>query len=258
MTPDITLVIPTFNERDAVVPLLTQIDAALRGIAWDALFVDDSTDGTDEVLAVRGRADARVHVLHRTENRGGLAGAVVEGLRHARGAYVCVLDADLQHPPERISALLEKAIHTGADIVVASRYVPGGSAGGLDGPLRRFYSQGLRQLTRMVFPLLLANVTDPLGGYFLVRRTLVEDVELRPIGYKILLEILVRCGWQTEAEVPYRFEPRLYGASKADFRQGMRFLHHLARLAWDCSPSLALARLLFPPRPSRATRPARV
>jgi dolichol-phosphate mannosyltransferase len=161
----------------------------------------------------------------------------------AYGSYVCVLDADLQHPPARIPEMLATARSTGADIVIASRYIPGGSAGGLGGPLRKFYSRGLKLLSQMVFPRRLAGISDPLGGYFLLRRSVVQGTNLRPLGYKILLEILVRCQWQRVSEVPYRFELRQHGDSKANIRQGLQFLQHLAILVWDCSPVLAVPRL---------------
>jgi dolichol-phosphate mannosyltransferase len=182
--------------------------------------------------------------MHRAENRGGLAGAVVDGLAEAHGTYVCVMDADLQHPPCRIPDMLRAAQAAHADVVVASRYVRGGSASGLDGPLRQLYSRGLKTLSRLVFPRRLRNISDPLGGYFLLHRSVVQDVELRPIGYKILLEILVRCQWRFVAEVPYQFQPRQFDASKANFRQGLRFLRHLSTLVWDCSPALALPRMM--------------
>jgi len=243
-TPLLSLIIPTFNERGSIGPLLAELDEALVGTVWEAVFVDDSTDGTDAIIAGLSQTDPRVQLLHRTENRGGLAGAVVDGLAHARGTYLCVLDADLQHPPARIPDMLTAAREARADVVIASRYVPGGSASGLDGPLRQLYSRGLKRLSQAVFPRRLATITDPLGGYFLLHRSVVNGADLRPIGYKILLEILVRCRWQTAREVAYRFQPRQHGTSKADFRQGLRFLHHLAALAWDCSPALALARIV--------------
>ena len=111
--------------------------------------------------------------------------------------------------------------------MIASRYMPGGSACGLDGPLRQLYSRGLKLLSQLLFPRRLAGVTDPLGGYFLLHRRILAGVELRPVGYKILLEILIRCPWRTAGEVPYRFQPRRHGDSKADLRQGLRFLSHL-------------------------------
>jgi dolichol-phosphate mannosyltransferase len=243
-TPELSLIIPTFNERGSIGPLLSAVDAVLSGTAWEALFVDDSNDGTDLVIEAHASNDTRVRLLHRPVNRGGLAGAVVEGLAAARGTYLCVLDADLQHPPERIPDLLAAARDQAADVVIASRYVPGGSTGGLDGPLRQFYSRGLRSLSRSVFPRRLATISDPLGGYFLIHRSVVEGIELRPIGYKILLEILVRCPWRASAEVPYQFQPRQYDTSKANFRQGLRFLRHLSTLVWDCSPATAPLRMV--------------
>lgn len=253
--PELTLVIPTLNERDNIRPLLDEIEQALDGIDWEVLFVDDSRDGTDGVIASVAVCDSRIRLLHRSGARLSLAGAVVAGFRRARGRYICVLDADLQHPPDRIVALLDAARGSDADIVIASRYIPGGSAGGLAGPLRRFYSRGLKALARSLFPRRLARVTDPLGGFFLVRRDLVHDACLRPLGYKILLEVLVRTPWRSVREVPYRFRPRQYGLSKADLPQGVWFLRHLGRLVWSCSPLLAPARLVAErgrhPKPSR-------
>ena len=224
---ELSLIIPTYNERASIRPLLAELEAALQGIDWDVLFVDDSTDGTDHLIDQLATADPRIRVLHRADNRGGLSGAVVDGLARARGTYRCVLDADLQHPPARIRVMLAEAHRSDADVVIASRYMPGGSACGLDGPLRQLYSRGLKLLSQLLFPRRLAGVTDPLGGYFLLHRRILAGVELRPVGYKILLEILIRCPWRTAGEVPYRFQPRRHGDSKADLRQGLRFLRHL-------------------------------
>jgi dolichol-phosphate mannosyltransferase len=244
---DISVVIPTYNERDNVGPLLAELEGALAGLVWEVLFVDDSTDGTDIVLADLAERHPRVRLLHRSENRGGLAGAVVEGLAEVRGTYVCVLDADLQHPPAQIPVMLAGAQQTSADLVIASRYVRGGSAGGLDGPMRQLCSQGLKLLSQAMFPQRLAGITDPLGGYFLIRRSVVEGTALRPVGYKILLELLVRCRWHEAREIPYRFQPRYGGTSKADLRQGLRFLRHLATLVWDCSPLFAAMHAEYAP-----------
>jgi dolichol-phosphate mannosyltransferase len=242
---DIALVIPTFNERENVIPLVAEIDRALADISWHALFVDDSTDGTEEVIAQISTRDPRVSVLHRSANRGGLAGAVADGLGHlSDGTFACVLDADLQHPPSLVPDMLAEARRAGADIVIASRYRPGGSTGGLDGPLRQFCSRGLKLLAQLLFPRRLADISDPLGGYFVVRRAVIHGVHLRPIGYKILLEVLVRGQWQKVVELPYRFQARRHGASKANLGQGLCFLEHLRTLVWDCSPVFALPRLI--------------
>lgn len=252
----LSLIIPTFNERANVAPLLAQVDVALERVVWEAWFVDDSTDGTDTVIEQLAEADPHIHVIHRTENRDGLAGAVVTGIAEAQGQYICVLDADLQHPPSKIPELLAEAESSDADFVIASRYVDGGANGGLDGPARQFYSRGLKLLCRLAFPRRLAGVTDPLGGYFLVSRTVAQSELLSPIGYKILLELLVRCRRQTVREIPYEFEPRLFENSKSDFHQGLRFLRHLGRLICECSPVFAPLRLLLRSSASAAARRA--
>jgi dolichol-phosphate mannosyltransferase len=133
--------------------------------------------------------------------------------------------------------MLAQAEQAAADVAVASRYVPGGSIAGLNGPLRRFYSRGLKWLTKVAFPHRIDGISDPLGGYFLVRRSILHAVPLRPLGYKILLEVLVRCPWQRVVEVPLYFAPRRHGSSKADFHQGVQFLRHLSTLVWECSPA---------------------
>jgi len=140
--------------------------------------------------------------------------------------------------------MLAAARRADADLVIASRYILGGSTGGLDGPLRQFYSRGLKWLAKTLFPRRLTGITDPLVGYFLVRRSVVQACQLRPIGYKILLDVLIRSHWETVSEVPYCFEARQHGESKASFAQGLQFLEHLRTLVWDCSPMLSVPRLL--------------
>jgi dolichol-phosphate mannosyltransferase len=140
------------------------------------------------------------------------------------------MDADLQHPPELLPALVERARGRGADIVVASRYMGDGSAAGLADPTRRLVSRGTAVFARLLFAERILRVTDPASGFFLLRRSLLQGVILRPIGYKILLEVLLRTRWRTFAEVPYRFSDREADTSKASLRQGLLFLQHCLRL----------------------------
>ncbi|MGH2586679.1 MAG: glycosyltransferase, partial [Dehalococcoidia bacterium] len=116
--PELSLVIPTLNERENIAPLMAELSQALSGITWEAIVVDDGTDGTDAEVRRIAATDARVRVLHRSGRRLSLASAVVDGFALACGVYVCVLDADLQHPPARIPAMLSAARRSGADIVV--------------------------------------------------------------------------------------------------------------------------------------------
>lgn len=206
----------------------------MAGECYELLFVDDSDDATPAVLAaLAATADLHVRYIHRAagpERWGGLAGAVTDGLTHSSAEYVCVIDADMQHPPEKIPELLAAARRANADVVMACRYMPGGSSEGLAGPLRTLFSMGCKWLCKVLFPVRLWQVRDPLSGFLLVRRDITAGLALCPLGFKISLELLVRCPRQRLVEVPYRFRRRAAGNSKADFRVGKLFLHHLWRL----------------------------
>jgi len=226
----LSVVVPTYNEEQNVRVLVERIAKNLDGINYEIVFVDDSTDKTPNIIEELIRAHENIRLIHRQdkERKGGLATAVVRGFAEARGTYICVMDSDLQHPPQMVPALLEAA--SGADIVVASRYRKGGSYEGLSGSFRKFLSVALKEFARFVFFPKLNRVTDPLSGFFLVRCDILKDVTLNPVGFKILLEILVRCQWKRVHEVPYRFAPRLGGKSKANMRQGISFLSHIMKL----------------------------
>jgi dolichol-phosphate mannosyltransferase len=226
--PALSLVIPTRNERDNVPRLLGALDAALRDIDHELIFVDDSTDGTDLVLVEAARGDARIRVHHR-DAATGLAGAVVEGFGLSRGECIGVLDADLQHPPQVVATMLRRLHETDADVVVASRYGAGAGRPGLS-PWRALISQGTRRLSQVALRAA-RRTSDPLSGCFLVRRSVVEGVALRPVGFKILLEILARGRYARVAEVPYVFVGREAGRTKATVRQGLDLFRHITMLA---------------------------
>ncbi len=230
----LTVIAPSRNEQDSVGPLAEAVRAALPDVAYELLIVDDSDDATPQVVASM-EADPTFHVrlLHRPKGParwGGLSGAVVDGLRTSNASYVCIIDADLQHPPDKIAELLAAAQLSGCDVAMACRYIPGGSSEGLAGPARTAFSLGCKWLCKLAFPVRLRGVHDPLSGFLLVRRSITEDVYLRPLGFKISLELLVRCKRNGLVEIPYRFRRRVAGTSKADFRVGQLFLHHLWRL----------------------------
>ena len=147
-----SVVIPTRNEAANLEPLVERIKAALAGTSFEICFVDDSDDSTGDLLIELARTDPSVRCLLRqgADRRGGLSTAVVAGLRMARGRYACVMDADLQHPPELVPVLLAEA-ERGADLVVASRYAPGGSQQGLSGAVRRLVSREATLVARMLF-----------------------------------------------------------------------------------------------------------
>ncbi|MFJ8160785.1 glycosyltransferase [Streptomyces sp. NPDC096136] len=238
----VTLIIPTFNESANVAELLRQLRSALpAGPPCGVLFVDDSTDDTPAVIE-KAAADCPfpVAVLHRENPSGGLGGAVAEGIARADSDWIVVMDADLQHPPHLVPELVGEGDRTGADLVVASRYLPDGSRAGLAGGYRVAVSRGATWLAKGLFPRALRGISDPMSGFFAVRRRAVTAEALKPLGYKILLELAVRCRPKKTAEVPFVFQDRFAGESKCTAREGLRFLTHLAALR-SASP---LARMI--------------
>jgi dolichol-phosphate mannosyltransferase len=231
----LTLVIPTRNEAGNVPRLVRELGEALRGVDYRVVFVDDSTDETPAVIRTLSEEDGRISLIHRAsaEQDGGLSTAVATGMDAVanESEYTCVMDADLQHPPEKVRELLEKARSTGADAVVASRYVRGGSYAGLPGPLRKAISVGSKYLARIVFKEA-RKTNDPMTGFFLVRNEAISGIQFRPMGFKILLEILVCVPELRVAEVPLNFRARNAGVSKASLRQGLEYLAHIISLFW--------------------------
>ncbi|AXG82831.1 glycosyltransferase family 2 protein [Streptomyces paludis] len=252
----VTVIIPTFNEAGNVRELLRRLtDAVPARLPCEVLFVDDSTDNTPAVIASAALdCPFPVNVLHREEPVGGLGGAVVEGLRAAGSDWIVVMDADLQHPPALVPDLVAAGEREGADLVVASRYIEGGSRAGLAGGYRIAVSRSATWLTKALFPRRLRGISDPMSGFFAIRRSAVaaaagsaagssagsaagsseaasEGAEvLRPLGYKILLELAVRCRPERPAEVPFVFGDRFAGESKSTAKEGLRFLRHLVEL----------------------------
>jgi dolichol-phosphate mannosyltransferase len=224
----LSVVLPTYNERENIAHLIERVERALGDTRHELIFVDDSTDGTDTEIASHIRRYPHIILAHR-KTREGLAAAVVDGIRRARGDVICVLDADLQHPPEAIPLLIEALERTNAEVAVASRNIPGGGYEAFSAA-RRAASRVATVLARS----LLARarlVSDPMSGFFAVRKDAVQSIPLRPVGYKILLEVLVRGRVGGVVEVPYLFQARGTGTSKLRMRQQWEYLIHLLRLA---------------------------
>ncbi|MBW9094908.1 glycosyltransferase [Microbacterium jejuense] len=238
----LSIVVPTFNEAPNIEELVRRVAAAVDGAGIDAeiVFVDDSTDATpdvigevaDRVAAERAADEASplpIRLLHREHPTGGLGGAVMAGFAAAASDACLVMDGDLQHPPEEIPALWRRFARGDVDVVIASRYAGGGTAEGLADRTRVLVSKGATALTRAMFPIRLKDVSDPMTGFFLVDRRTVDDAQLKPRGFKILLEILARRPMRV-AEVPFDFADRHAGESKASVRQGVHFLTQLTAL----------------------------
>ena len=224
------LVIPTLNEEENIGAVLDRVRSNLNGlqIDYELLVVDDdSTDETGAVVREYSRSDSRIRLLVRKGCRG-LAGAVIYGWDHSDVNLLGVMDADLQHPPELLPALVT-AIQHGHDIAIASRYAEGNGIAGWN-PLRRAIS---KISTWITVPLQKPGlrVRDPLSGFFMLRRSCITGVRLQPEGFKLLLEILVRGNIRSAAEIPYRFGLRHAGKSKANLRVGLDYLQLLGRLS---------------------------
>jgi dolichol-phosphate mannosyltransferase len=228
------LVVPTRNEAGTVAEFLAAATAVLDTLlpgAYELILVDDdSPDGTwEKALALRGRYPA-LRVLRRLAETG-LASAVVRGFQLARAPVLGVMDADLQHPPEAC-ALLWAEVARGAELAVASRHVPGGGVSQWS-LRRRILSRGAQLTGLLVLPGLVGRVSDPMSGYFFVRRSAIEGALLKPAGYKILIELLGRGRIRWIAEAGYVFRERAVGASKATRGVYLDYLRQLARLRRD-------------------------
>lgn len=223
------LVVPTRHEAGNILPLLDRIRAALDAteIAYDLLIVDDdSRDGIAELVGSMSESDTRVRLLVRERQRG-LSGAIVHGWRNTDADILGAIDADLQHPPELLPALLN-AITEGRDVAIGSRYAEGGKLGGWN-PARRLVSWIAAWACLPLQPRGL-RVRDPMSGFFLVRRRCLDGIDFQKSGFKLLLEILVRGRVRSVQEVPLRFGRRNAGRSKAGIKVALDYLTLLARL----------------------------
>ena len=241
----LSMVVPTFDEAGNIEALLRRLHAVLAGSGegFEIIVVDDdSPDQTWEVAGAVATELAEVRVIRRI-GVSGLATAVICGWAHARGEVLGVIDGDGQHPPEVVADLLE-AMDGRTEVAVASRHVDGGGVSDWSA-LRRLLSRGAQALGLLLLPSTVGRVTDPMSGYFLVRRDVVADVELDPVGYKILLEVLARGEVRRVAERPYVFLERAEGESKVSAGHYLGYLRHLLRLRLHPLRSRALVRYLL-------------
>jgi len=228
---DISVIVPTRNESGNINTLLTRINRVVKGLRVEVIFVDDSTDDTPKAVeaAQPQFPELNIRLLHRSAEQriGGLGGAVLMGLQNALSDYACIMDGDLQHPPELVPFLLSTAKEKHVDLVVASRRNKQSQVAGLNNT-RNLISRGLDLTARIFFPQRLRGVSDPLSGFFLVRVSALDLTALRPNGFKILLEILVRNPRLSRAEVPFAFGERHSGESKASTKEALNYL----KLLW--------------------------
>lgn len=214
--PELSVVVPAYRERENVPLLLGALEQALAGLDWEVIFVvDDAADGTEELVRERAQQDRRVRCIQRIGRRG-LASACIEGMLSSSAPYIGVIDADLQHDEALLPKLLEVAKRDGADLVVASRYMDGGSTGELAADRVR-----MSRLASALSAVLCKGLTDPMSGFFVVRRTFLERVVRRLYGrgFKILLDMIAAARGEVRiAELPYRMRSRASGESKLGAR----------------------------------------
>ncbi|WP_022882120.1 glycosyltransferase [Gryllotalpicola ginsengisoli] len=241
---DVTIIVPTFNESLNVEELVRRTEQAVGERAVELLFVDDSTDDTPEVIR-RVAASSRIPVrlIHREEPVDGLGGAVLEGYRAAAGRWAVVMDGDLQHPPEMLPGLIDKALDGRWDLVAGSRFVPGGDAEGLANGFRVLLTHFSTRLVKLLFPRRLKGSTDPMSGFFAVRLDRIDLDRLHPRGFKILLEVLCRTPLRV-AEIPATLAPRVAGESKGDIKQAWRLARQIVELRIGRMPGFAFIGLI--------------
>lgn len=222
----LSIIIPTYNEKDNIFPLIRQIDETLTGIEYEIIFMDDSDDDTMTILQAAADQNPRVRFYHR-DNKKGLASAVVLGFGHATGTVMAVMDADLQHPPGLLKVMFDE-IMAGADVVLPSRYIAGGANEGLSF-IRTLASKGAR-LYSQIFLRSIRKISDPMSGYFMFRKNVIEGISFHPIGWKILIEVMAMGHYSKVVEIPYAFHKRLGGASKLTSKVMWQYIYHTLSL----------------------------
>ena len=240
--PQLSVVVPTFNERDNVTVLYRRLEATLAGIPWEVVFVDDnSPDGTWEVVRALARKDSRVRCIRRIGRRG-LSGACIEGILASSAPYAAVMDADLQHDETQLPKMVALLQSGEAELVVGSRYIEGGSADSFN-KQRAGASALATEVARRV---LKVEIADPMSGFFMIRRDRFEQLapQLSTQGFKILLDIVASAqGKLRTIEIPFTFGSRQHGESKLDSMVALDFLGLvLAKLTHDV---VSLRFLLF-------------
>jgi dolichol-phosphate mannosyltransferase len=249
----VTVIVPTWEEASNIDHLVGRLSQSLSDRQCRVLFVDDSptSDTVDAIDTAAARYTTPVFQVSAYRRNGqawgGLGGAVTDGLRRVNTPFAAVMDADLQHEPELLPRMLE-VITQGSDLVIASRYCEGGSSEGLSSPLRHFVSLGSTYVAKLLFPMSLRGVTDPMTGFYALRLSAIDPLALQPLGFKILLETLVRHSGLKTQEVPMHFAARHSGTSKASFTKGLAYIRHLLRLrlnSWKHAVRQRLLRLRY-------------
>ena len=226
-----SLVIPTFNEGQNIIEIVQMLSKLLDRIIpgnYELIVVDDDSPDLTWLLAYQLMSDYPQLRVIRRETERGLATAVIRGWQAASGEILGVIDGDLQHPPEILLQLWAE-MEKGADLAVASRNVQSGGVSQWS-IVRRFLSRGAQMLGLVILPEVIGRLSDPMSGYFMIRRSSLVNRQLSPVGYKILIEVAARGQIKWIAETGYVFRERIVGASKVTCKQYLEYIQHLIRL----------------------------
>lgn len=232
----LSLVIPTYNEAENIEDIITILSDLLDKTisqTYELIVVDDNSPDFTWKLALNLVSQYPQLRVIRREKEKGLSTAVIRGWQTARGEILGVIDADLQHPPEIVLELLQE-MERGADLAIASRHLEGGGVSEWN-IWRRFLSRGAQLLGLIILPEVISRLSDPMSGYFMVRRDTIAEKTLNPVGYKILIEIVARGKIRWIAEAGYVFQERKTGASKVTWKQYLEYIAHLLRLRFSLS-----------------------
>ena len=223
----LSIVVPTYEERDNILEFIQRTESTLVGMDFEIVVVDDnSPDRTADIAEKLNEEYGNIRVLRRPKKLG-LGSAIVDGIKIADSCVIAVMDADLQHPPEMLPRLLKK-IEEGHDIVIASRYVRGGGIEGWS-TWRKVVSRGARMFAHLLLPRV-RFVKDPVSGFFMFKKDVIDNIEIKTSGYKVLVELLAKGKYNSVAEVPYVFVPRARGKSKLSPKEIASYLSLLLKL----------------------------
>ncbi|HID27715.1 MAG TPA: polyprenol monophosphomannose synthase [Methanosarcinales archaeon] len=220
----ISIIIPTYNEKENLPRLVNKIYKVLNcHLSYEIIIVDDnSPDGTGVIADVLSKKYNEINVIHRN-GFPDLSRAVVEGIKHSKGNIIGVMDADLSHPPEVIPKLIKPILDNKSEFVIGSRY--------LTGKIKKWtFSRKIISRGAIILARPLTSVSDPMSGFFFFKKNVINDTELSPIGYKIILEILVKGNYKKVKEIEYIFKDREFGNSKLNYKNYLKYLIHLILL----------------------------
>jgi len=228
----VSIIIPTYNESENIIKVLKSIDEHIpEDIATEALIVDDnSPDGTGKIVenyinGTRNKPGYTIEVIHR-KTKSGLSSAILDGIQHSTGETVVIMDSDFSHPPKIIPQLVEEITTSKCDIVIASRFVPGGAINGWS-TKRKLISKTAKGIAKAGLGV---NESDPMSGFFAFKRKILDGIKFDAIGYKMLLEILVKTKGAKVKEIPYTFTDRTRGSSKLDSSTMLDYIKSVWRL----------------------------